>query len=113
MLRITLVLTLLLAAFPASAYMTIGTLKELEKTEPNNPYHKSYILGLHRGIIYTDAVMNQAFGKRLFCLPENMNYESLDYPKMTLAEAKRMGVGDDTNAEMVLVFALMTNFPCD
>lgn len=56
MLRITLVLTLLLTALPASA-MTIGTLKELENSDRRDPAYKSYMLGLQRGIMYTDGVV--------------------------------------------------------
>lgn len=111
MLRITLGLTLLLAALPASA-MTIGTLKELENSDRGDPAYKSYILGLQRGIIYTDSIVEQRFGERLFCLPKSMSFNSVDYAKMTLEEAERMEMGDDAIAEMVMVFALMTNFPC-
>lgn len=112
MLRITLVLTLLLTALPASA-MTIGTLKELQNSDRSDPAYKSYMLGLQRGIMYTDGVVEQRFGESLFCLPEAMNFGSIDYAKMTLEEAERMGMGDDAVAEMVMIFALMTNFPCE
>ena len=42
-----------------------------------------------------------------------MNFGSIDYAKMTLEEAEIMGMGDDAVAEMVMIFALMTNFPCE
>lgn len=105
---LTLAVLVALVCKPLSADMTLQTFNETK----NKEITKAYVTGLGIGIGWANGVMEDQYGKRLYCQPGNLVLGVENYKSMIEQAAKEAKATPDDPIEILLIRGLVETFPC-
>ena len=106
----------LVGSFPAFANNLTLTVSIFQRTK-DNPIVISYISGVGQGYLYANTRLLMDGKSRIYCQPIGLALIGKNYIQLVETEVQRPSAGhiysENTAIEVVLLNALVTNFPCD
>lgn len=73
----------------------------------------SYIWGMARGMLWISTIQADAGGKALFCIPTEQSFSGEDVTNMLDVEISKVNYKETDPVEMIFLFALEKNYPCN
>lgn len=84
--------------------------KRVDSTE--NALQEVLLAGTGNGFMVANVVLSLKNQEQLYCLPKNLNLNSINYRSIIDKELEKSQHKKDEQIETILLFALMQMFPC-
>lgn len=112
LMTILLLTASLLAVSSGTSAMTVAEYTAAKDNEKTWPIARIHLNGVGMGVSLAASALIDQGRPPLFCQPKEIVLNDKDYIRLIDTLIAKNEIPDETQAEMVLLLALMTAFPC-